>query len=61
MPLDDTAESDFLTYMLQRLERAGVINDPAGTSRFMLLRDISADKRRAVMQFLHPHLFDVAA
>lgn len=61
MPLDDTGESDFLTRILQRLEHAGVINDPAGTSRFMILRGVSNDDRRTVMQFLHPHLFCDAA
>jgi hypothetical protein len=61
MPLDDTTSNDFLAQMCERLERAGVLNDPGGTSRFMMIRGFSNEKRRCVMQFLHPQVYAAAA
>lgn len=61
MPLDDTTSNDFLARMCERLERAGVLNDPGGTSRFMMIRGFSDEKRRLVMRFLHPQIYGAAA
>ena len=46
-------EIDYLSKLLKRLERAGVIDDPAGTSRYMLIRGIADEKRKFVMNMLH--------
>lgn len=52
MPLDDTAQNDFLTNIAERMRIAGVINDPAGVSRFLMIRGYSHERRREIMSAL---------